>query len=132
MGEFMTWDILGTIVGATAATCLLTQFIKNIPIQKKIPTQIISYFIAAAVLISAKIATHGFQIDMLILCLINAIAVSFCSNGGYSIYIRTKHKYDGEIIIEEDDPEKDTYRLELNDINDLHTKNLIVFKVNKR
>lgn len=44
MDEFFSWQMLATFAGATAATGILTQFLKNlIP---KLPTQWLSYLLA--------------------------------------------------------------------------------------
>ena len=50
MDEFFSWQMLATFAGSTAATGILTQFLKNlIP---KLPTQWLSYLLALVLPVS--------------------------------------------------------------------------------
>ena len=61
--DFFTWDILGTMAGATFAVAILTEVTKGIPLISKLPTQVWSLILAFIVLIGAQAATgtgcHG-------------------------------------------------------------------------
>ena len=58
MDEFFSWQMLATFAGATAATGILTQFLKNlIP---KLPTQWLSYLLALVLLCAATAAIGDF------------------------------------------------------------------------
>lgn len=89
MNDFFTWQFLATFAGATAATSLLTQWLKT-PL-KKLPTQWLSYIIAAGVLILATMATKwGAPWQEWVLIPFNAVIVSLSSNGAYSVIERVK------------------------------------------
>ena len=87
MNEFFSWPILATFAGATGATVIVTQFIKNV--FAKIPTHFISYVVALLVLFIATGANHtaedwtGWAIIPL-----NAVLVSFSANGMHSAVLR--------------------------------------------
>lgn len=53
------------------------------------------------------------------------------SIGGWFMYWLDKHKYrpDGTFIIDYLDPMKDTYRLEVDDLANIHTKKHVVLRV---
>ena len=83
MDEFFSWQMLATFAGATAATGILTQFLKNlIP---KLPTQWLSYLLALVLLCAATAAIGDFTdwTSWAILPL-NAALVSMASNGAFA------------------------------------------------
>lgn len=92
MTEFFNWQTLATFAGAAIATGLITQFAKDsFP---KLPTQILSYFIALFILFTATFAISGlsgFPADYLIVPL-NAVVVSIAANGAYSAITRNNKK----------------------------------------
>ncbi|CAB1239099.1 conserved membrane protein of unknown function [Ruminococcaceae bacterium BL-4] len=94
MTEFLSWDFLATFVGAAAVTSLLTQFLKNIGVLSKMPTQGLSYLIALFVLLISTAATGGFLQPWTVWALIpfNAVLVSTSSNGAYQAIVRTRGK----------------------------------------
>lgn len=57
MQEFFTWNSLLTSSGATVATSVVTQLIKEAPLLKKIPTRLLSFGIALCILMLALILT---------------------------------------------------------------------------
>jgi len=81
--EFMNWAYLGTFAGALVAVGIITELIKNIPGINKVPTQIMSWIIALAVLICASAFTGGLTAEIVVLDIINAAMVSLAANGGY-------------------------------------------------
>ena len=87
--SFFDWTSLGTIAGAVAAVCVLTQITKNIPGVVKLPTQVWSYILAAIVLILALVfGETGITANGVVLALINAAVVSLAANGGYEALTR--------------------------------------------
>lgn len=88
MNEFFGWGMIASFTGATAATALLTQFLKNIC--AKLPTQILSYIIAVVLLVPATIFTTGSGWQELLIIPLNAAIVSLASNGAYSAILRAK------------------------------------------
>ena len=81
--EFFSWDILGTLAGATMAVGIITQIIKELPFIKAIPTQAVSYVLALVIMIAAQAFTGGLTASGAALAAINAAMVSLAANGGY-------------------------------------------------
>ena len=82
MNELLTWQSLSTYAGATLATGVITQFVKELGILKRIPTRLVSYGIAAVLLLLATAFT-GVTLPRMALAPINAALVSLASNGAY-------------------------------------------------
>jgi hypothetical protein len=84
MDQFFTWELLATFVGAATGTGIVTQFVKDVPLLKKLPTQFLSYLIALLILTAATAATGG-ATDWTGWAIIplNAVLVSFSANGAY-------------------------------------------------
>ena len=87
MAEFFTWALLITFAGASAATSIVTQFLKE-PL-RKIPTQFLSYIVALIVLLLATAATGSatYWGDWALIPF-NAILVSMASNGTFAAVSR--------------------------------------------
>jgi hypothetical protein len=81
MDNFLTWDVLLTFGGCVAGTALLTEFLKKQ--FEKINPQLVSFVVAAVLLIVGHIATGTFVWSEAPLYLINAVAVSLSANGGF-------------------------------------------------
>jgi hypothetical protein len=88
MDHFFTWATLATFAGASAATAIITQFIKGW--LAKIPTQVVSYGVALIVLLLATAATGG-ATDWTgwVIIPLNAILVSIAANGAFAAVVRT-------------------------------------------
>jgi len=84
MNDFLTWENLATFAGCTTGVAVITQFIKNIGILKKLPTQWASYFLAVALLFGATYFTGTLTPQMASLIPFNAAIVSIAANGAYS------------------------------------------------
>lgn len=80
--EFFTWATLGSFAGAMAATGLITQFLKGI-IDKAlpIPTRVLAYFVALAVLTAAGVFLGEFSAESMALNLLNAVIVATATSG---------------------------------------------------
>jgi hypothetical protein len=89
--DFFTWDILGTMAGATLAVAVLTEITKGIPGIRKLPTQVWSFILAFAVLIGAQAATGTLTLATGGLAVLNAALVSLAANGGYDLLERLKN-----------------------------------------
>ena len=81
--EFFTWQGLVTYTEATLATAMITQLIKETGFLKRLPTRLLSYIVAAALLIVSTIANEGFDWKQLALTFVNAIVVALASNGAF-------------------------------------------------
>lgn len=89
MNEFFTWETLATLAGCSLATGILTQFLKS---TIKIPTQWLSYIIAAILLFAATLFTGGLTLPTGCMVPLNAVIVALSSNGAYSAIMRTKQE----------------------------------------
>jgi len=85
-GEPMTWEYLATIIGATAGTLLIVEFLK-VPIDKvwKIPTRAFVYLVALVILLLATYFTKGLTVDTAILTAVNAFVVAVAAYGSYEL-----------------------------------------------
>ncbi len=83
MQEFFTWESLLTCTGATLVTTLITQFFKDMPIVKRLPTRVFSYIIAVAVMLTAMAFEGNFSFRNAVIALINAVVVALASNGAF-------------------------------------------------
>lgn len=82
--EFFDWSMLGTFAGATTAVAVITQFTKEFPGIKKIPTQVWSYVLSLVVLMMAHLATSDITWASACLVVVNAFVVSLAANGEYA------------------------------------------------
>lgn len=90
---FFDWSMLGSMSGAVLAVAVLTQLTKSIPGIAKIPTQIWSYLLSAAVLVLALVfGETEVTANGVALALINAAVVSLAANGGYEAVTRKTTK----------------------------------------
>lgn len=83
MTEFLDWTIIGTVTGFILAVVLLTEFIKNIPFLKNVPTQLVSFVIAMIVMLAYKTAMSEFVWTDFVLYILNSVGASLAANGGY-------------------------------------------------
>ncbi|MBO4562887.1 MAG: hypothetical protein J5772_04665 [Clostridia bacterium] len=83
MESFFTWQTLMTYSGATLATTLVTQFIKELPFMRKVPPRLISFAAALIMITLAGAASGGFGWREGVLALINAAAVALAANGAF-------------------------------------------------
>lgn len=81
-----SWEQLATISGAALATMLIVQLLK-LPLDRvwKIPTRIIVFLIAAAVMLLATYFTKGLSADTAILTILNAVIAALTAMGGYEL-----------------------------------------------
>lgn len=81
MNDFMTWATLLTYGGCVAATILVTEWLKHVV--PKLDAQIISAVVALLILVIGHVATGTFALKDILLYVVNAIAASLASNGGF-------------------------------------------------
>lgn len=82
--NFFGWTYLGTFAGALAAVALLTELTKNLPLIKRIPTQLFSWVLGFGVLILAQAFTGSLTAQNAVLAVFNGGMVSLAANGGYA------------------------------------------------
>lgn len=82
INNFLDWGTLGTFTGACLAVSIATQAFKDI--FKGVPTRLISYISALIVLVGAAYfnGANG-NIGEYVICPVNALLVSFASNGAF-------------------------------------------------
>lgn len=83
MEGYFTWQTLITYSGATLATTLLTQFLKDVKPFKLLHTRLLSYLIALTVIVLSTLALRGFEWRELAMAVINAVVVALASNGAF-------------------------------------------------
>ena len=80
--SFFTWEMLGSLAGAAAATGLVTAFIDAFFNSRgQIPTQVISYFSAFGILLLSLSFTGTLSLGAGVLCILNALVVSSTASG---------------------------------------------------
>lgn len=84
--EPFSWEYLVTVTGAAAFTLLVAQFLK-FPLDKvwKIPTRILVYFIALAVMLVATAFTTGLNPQGVMLACSNAFIAALAAMGAYEV-----------------------------------------------
>ena len=84
MNELLTWATLGTMVGATAATLLIVQFIKPLSFMQKVDTRLMAFATALIILIAATLVAGGAAADYG-LAVLNAFVVAAAAMGTYEV-----------------------------------------------
>lgn len=82
MNSFFTWETLMTCAGATLATTLITQLVKEVSPLRAIPARLVSYASALVVLVAATLATGGGFTEIAV-AFINAAVVALAANGAF-------------------------------------------------
>ena len=81
-----TWESLSTLAGATAATLMIVQFLKT-PLDRVwyIPTRLLVYLMAAAILMTARAFMGGVTAQGVMLSLVDAVLVALSAYGSYEL-----------------------------------------------
>lgn len=88
------WGFLATISGCTAATVLISQFVK-FPLDKcwKIPTKCLVYFIALAIsVIAGYFTNHCMNLEGVVLSILNSFIVAAAAYGTYELSFKKIEK----------------------------------------
>ena len=101
MNEFLTWEVLLTFTGLVTTTYMVTEFTKEIPFIKKLPTKYWSYIIALILLFSVNLVTGSFRYEDIVLYLLNAIPVRLSANGLNNFNGLKKKEEEAGVQIEE-------------------------------
>lgn len=89
MDKFFTYEMLLTYATCVTAVFGVTQFIKDIPGVKKIPTKYLSCVVALVVVVLTNIAVKQFKVDNILLYVLSSIFISMNANGIYDFDIKT-------------------------------------------
>ncbi len=83
MNGFFDGEMLLTYSGVTLAVTLVTEFLKGIRWLDRIPTRIVSYAVALAIMLAGTAITHSFEWGQIVLIPVNAVVVALAANGSY-------------------------------------------------
>ena len=82
--HFFTWGDLVTYGGAVMAVLIITEFTKDLPGIRKIPTRIWAYLVALVLLVPAAVFTADtIRAEDILLCLVNAVLVAMAAVGSF-------------------------------------------------
>lgn len=81
MESFFTWETLLSYSGATLATALLTEFVKDVKPLSRVPARLLSYAIALVLMEASILVSRGARWDEMLMAVINAAVVALASNG---------------------------------------------------
>ncbi len=82
--QFMTWGDLATYGGAVIVVLIITEFTKELPGIRRIPTRLWAYFIAFTLMTAAVVFTADkIRAKDILLCLVNGVIVAMAAVGSY-------------------------------------------------
>ncbi len=82
--QFITWSDLITYGGAVMAVLIITEFTKDLPGIRRIPTRLWAYLVSLVLLVLAAVFTADkVRAEDVLLCLINGVLVAMAAVGSY-------------------------------------------------
>ena len=82
--RFFTWGDLITYGGAVMAVLIITEFTKDLPGIRRIPTRLWAYLIALVLLVLAAVFTaEELRAEDVLLCFVNGVLVAMAAVGSY-------------------------------------------------
>ena len=82
--QFLSWSDLATYGGAVMAVLIITEFTKDLPGIRRIPTRLWAYLIALVLLVLGAVFTADqLRAEDILLCLINGVIVAMAAVGSY-------------------------------------------------
>ena len=82
--QFLTWGDLATYGGAVMAVLIITEFTKDLPGIRRIPTRFWAYLIALILLVLGAVFTADqLRAEDILLCFVNGIIVAMAAVGSY-------------------------------------------------
>ncbi len=82
--HFFTWGDLATYGGAVMAVLIITEFTKDLPGIRRIPTRLWAYLIALVLLVLAAVFTADqVRAEDILLCLVNGVIIAMAAVGSY-------------------------------------------------
>ena len=82
--QFLTWGDLATYGGAVMAVLIITEFTKDLPGIRRIPTRLWAYMIALVLLVTATVFTGDrVRAEDILLSIINAVLVTMAAVGSF-------------------------------------------------
>lgn len=90
-----TWELLATTAGATAATLLIVQYLKDlIDRWTHVPTRLVVLIVAGSIITCAQAFTLGLTWSDAPLVVINAFVVAFAAIGAYDTALEGHEGYE--------------------------------------
>ncbi len=97
--NFLTIDYVKTFLGTVVVTMLTVQFLKELPVIKKLPTKYLVFLVALFNILICSMLTNNFSLSSLYLIFINAMLITFTCTGGYDFTIKNiKINQDTKVI----------------------------------
>ena len=82
--HFFGWSDLITYGGAVMAVLIITEFTKDLPGIRRIPTRLWAYLIALVLLVLAAVFTaEELRAEDVLLCFVNGVLVAMAAVGSY-------------------------------------------------
>ena len=82
--RFLTWGDLITYGGAVMAVLIITEFTKDLPGIRRIPTRLWAYLVALVLLVLAAVFTaEKLRAEDILLCFVNGVLVAMAAVGSY-------------------------------------------------
>ena len=82
--RFFTWGDLVTYGGAVMAVLIITEFTKDLPGIRRIPTRLWAYLVALTLLVLGAVFTADtIRAQDILLCLVNGVLVAMAAVGSY-------------------------------------------------
>ena len=82
--QFFTWGDLATYGGAVMAVLIITEFTKDLPLIRCLPTRLWAYCIALTLLLAAVVFTSDvIYAEDVLLCFVNGVIVAMAAVGSY-------------------------------------------------
>ena len=82
--QFFTWGDLITYGGAVMAVLIITEFTKDLPGIRRIPTRLWAYLVALVLLAAAVLFTADrVRVEDILLCFVNGILVAMAAVGSF-------------------------------------------------
>lgn len=90
MNNFFTYEMLLTYATCVTAVFGTTQFIKDLPLIKKIPTKYVSFFVALIIVVITNLAVKEFKVSNVLLYILSSVFISMNANGIYDFDSKNK------------------------------------------
>ena len=82
--QFLSWSDLASYGGAVMAVLIITEFTKDLPGIRRIPTRLWAYLIALVLLVTAAVFTADkVRAEDILLCFVNGVIVAMAAVGSY-------------------------------------------------
>ena len=86
--QFLTWEMLGSYSGTLGMVLILTQLTKELPVIRKLPTQLYSYLVALVIMAVTAVFGGRTAVSDFVLLFFNAAVIALSANGGYDALAR--------------------------------------------